>query len=131
MTTTTTLTPWDFGRDLSLKLKQYTQMPEEQIDSLVNVALGAVRDYTESRKDIRKTYARIIKTAERAINNIDQGYGIYTNDDLGSDRDRLVTLHAECARYQAQVHSVMSLICTVTGLSFGFINAFEYIGEKD
>ena len=131
MTAVKTQTPWDFGRDLRQKLQDLTEMPEEQLDSIVGVALGSVRDYSESRKDIRKTYARIIRTAERAINHIDSGYGIYSNDDLGSDRDRLVTLHAECARYQSQIHHVMSLICATTGLSAGFINHFDYIGEKD
>jgi len=127
MTTTTTRTPREYSKALALLLTE-KGISTQQIDSLVNIAGQALIRYIWSRNDIRKTYARIIKTAERAIANIDNGYATYSHDDLGSDRDLLVTLHAECARYEDTVKTVNAMLSNGFGVE---IDPFDYMSEKD
>lgn len=120
-TTTNTQDAWDFAKAVR-SLLTLDEMAEDKIDQIVSPMLTTVRRYAEQTQALRAVYVRIASTAERAIANIDAGFATYTNDELGSDRDRLVALHQEIATLREAIFGVRS---TLQALDID-IDPFDY-----
>lgn len=120
-TTTNTQDAWDFAKAVR-SLLALDEMADDKIDQIVSPMLTTVRRYAEQTQVLRAVYVRIASTAERAIANIDAGFATYTNDELGSDRDRLVALHQEIATLREAIFGVRS---TLQALDID-IDPFDY-----
>jgi hypothetical protein len=127
MTTATTQTPWDYMTKVHDALLD-AGLGSEKAGGTAKIAFRALSDYILARKDLRTVYVRIAATAQRAIEHINDGYSIYSNDELGSDKERLVALHTTCQLAEQQVKTTNYLIEQLAGVD---IDPFDYLGSED
>lgn len=134
MTTTTTTTTtqrdnlgtWHGLRTTVTYLLTEKGKTQEEVEALTHTIVEPVRRYAETIDELRKTYLRIAKAAERVIETIDAGYATYSNDALGSDRDRLVQLHTDAENHRNQIATMRWLLAALEIT----IDPFEYTGSR-
>jgi len=134
MTTTTTTTPnlraalgtaYGLRKTLATILAEQGKT-EDQIDALCYTVTEPVRRYAETIDELRRVYNRIATSAEQMVAHIDSNYAVHSNDALGSDRDRLVTLHTSAEIYRNQVATVRHMLDSLDIA----IDPFDYTGSN-
>ena len=96
----------------------------DELEAIAEITYDTLKRLAACRDQLRKIYDRIARTAAAAVQHMDAGHEIYFKSEaLGSDRDRLVALHAQYAALNGALHGHRHLINT-TGYE---IDPFDYL----
>ena len=95
----------------------------DELEPIAEITYDTLNRLATCRDQLRKTYDRIARTAAHMTASIDAGNDIWNDDTLGSDRDRLVALHAQYAALNGALHGHRHLINTTSAK----IDPFDYL----